>query len=254
MATFRGSVASDMLGMHTSITIDIPFDVSPKIGVPVKVEDMPIVYLLHGLSDDNTMWTKYTNIERYADYRGFIVVMPEVQRSFYSDMVYGPKYFSYVADELPQLVKTLFGIERPRERTFAAGLSMGGYGALKLALSRPDRFRAAAAFSGVLDVKCAYDLVMNDEFYPISKGVVRDQDDLFYLAEKAAQGENKPDIFLTCGADDTLVGIHEQQGRFKDCLDRLGYNYKYEEWPGGHEWRLWDKSVEMALDWFMTLN
>lgn len=252
MATFRGSIASDMLGMRTGITIDVPFDVDGISGVADA--DMPIVYLLHGLSDNNATWTKYSNIERYADYRGFIVVMPEVQRSFYSDMVYGPKYFSYVADELPMRIKQLFGIERPRGLTFAAGLSMGGYGAVKLALSRPERFRAAASFSGVLDVQRAYELGPNDEFYPISKGIVRDEDNLFYLAEQAAKGGPKPDFFITCGADDNLVDIHSQQKTFMDCLDRLGYNYKYEEWPGTHEWRLWDKSAELALDFFKTLK
>lgn len=148
MANFRGSIFSDQLGMRTNITVSLPFDVANKVGVTTPQEDMPILYLLHGLSDDNTMWSRYTDIERFADYRGFIVVMPEVQRSFYSDMVYGPNYFSYIADELPQLVKSLFGIERPREKTFVAGLSMGGYGAAKVALSRPDRYMAAASFSG----------------------------------------------------------------------------------------------------------
>ncbi len=253
MANFKGSIYSDQLGMRTNITVSLPFDVANKVGVTTPPEDMPILYLLHGLSDDNTMWSRYTDIERFADYRGFIVVMPEVQRSFYSDMVYGPNYFSYIADELPALVKSLFGIERPRERTFVAGLSMGGYGAAKVALSRPDRYMAAASFSGVLDVRRAYDLVADDEFYAISKGVVRPQDDLFALAEKTAAAKNKPSFFITCGIDDVLVSIHEQQDDFKKCLDKYGYKYEYREWPGGHEWRLWEKSVEQALDYFMTL-
>lgn len=76
---------------------------------------------------------------------------------------------------------------------------------------------------------------------------------MFALAEKAADNKNKPSFFITCGKDDMLVGIHEQQDDFKKCLDKYGYKYEYNEWPGGHEWRLWEKSVEQALDYFLTL-
>ena len=111
-----------------------------------------MLYLLHGLTDDHTGWQRYTSIERYADEAGLAVVMPAVHHSFYTDEVHGHAYWTYVSEELPALVHRLFRVSDRPEDTFAAGLSMGGYGAVKLALSHPDRYAAAASLSGTLDI------------------------------------------------------------------------------------------------------
>lgn len=97
-----------------------------------------MLYLLHGLSDNHSCWLRRTAVDRYAEEYGIAVVMPEVQRSFYCDMAHGPAYFTYIADELPQICQRLFRLSDKREDTFIAGNSMGGYGALKAALSRPE--------------------------------------------------------------------------------------------------------------------
>ncbi len=111
-----------------------------------------VLYLLHGYSDDQTAWQRWTSIERYAEGLNLAVVMPAAQNSFYTDMVHGGKFFTFLTEELPAVVHDLFPLSTERADTFVAGLSMGGYGAFKLALSRPDLYAAAASLSGALDI------------------------------------------------------------------------------------------------------
>ena len=108
----------------------------------------PLLYLLHGLSDDHTAWHRYTAIGRYAETAGLAVVMPAVHRSFYANEAHGHRYWDFVSEELPAVVHEFLRVTDRPEETFVAGLSMGGYGALKLALTHPERYAAAASLSG----------------------------------------------------------------------------------------------------------
>ena len=112
-----------------------------------------MLYLLHGLSDDHTAWLRYTSVERYAAAAGLAVVMPAVNRSFYANEASGGRYWDYVADELPEIVGNFFRVSQdPAQTPTSPGSRMGGYGAMKLALTHPDRFAAAATLSGALDL------------------------------------------------------------------------------------------------------
>jgi S-formylglutathione hydrolase FrmB len=155
MAHLRCDFFSDALGLSTSMTVILPQPTKNQIGMAGKAseEPPPVLYLLHGLSDDDTIWLRRTSIERYVAELGWAVVMPQVHRSFYSDEVYGGRFWTFVSEELPEIVSRFFRVSTARADTFVAGLSMGGYGAMKLALRQPDRFAAAASLSGVLDLK-----------------------------------------------------------------------------------------------------
>lgn len=142
MALFAGSLYAESLGMNTGVTVSLPGERRDRTG------DMPVLYLLHGLSDDHTSWVRRTDIDRYAEEWGVAVIMPEVQRSFYCDMTNGPRYFTYIVDELPALCQRLFRVSARREDNFVAGLSMGGYGAMKAALSRSGTVRGGGQLFG----------------------------------------------------------------------------------------------------------
>lgn len=114
--------------------------------------DIPAVLLLHGLSDDYTQWERMTPIERYANERGIAVIMPDGARSFYTDMKYGDAYYSSIVRDVMRSARSLFPLSVKREKNFTAGLSMGGYGALKIALKNPDVFSGAISLSGVLNI------------------------------------------------------------------------------------------------------
>src|SRR5215211_3786089 len=155
MAHLRCDFFSDTLGLSTSMTVILPQPTQNQIGMAGAAAEgpPPVLYLLHGLSDDDTIWLRRTSIERYVAPLGLAVVMPQVHRSFYTDEHYGGRYWTFLSEELPDLVGSWFQVSQRREDTFVAGLSMGGYGALKWALRQAGRFAAAACLSGAVNVE-----------------------------------------------------------------------------------------------------
>ena len=122
-----------------------------------KAEETPHAVSLHGHADDHTSWQRFTSIERYAEGLNLAVVMPAVHLSFYNDMAHGGKYWQFISEEVPAVVRDLFPLSSERKDNFVAGLSMGGYGAYKLASTYPERFAAAASLSGALDIRAVVD-------------------------------------------------------------------------------------------------
>jgi putative tributyrin esterase len=142
---------SETIGMLSSMYVLLPQrKMEERNGKrPPKYKTL---YLLHGHSDDHSAWQRYTSIERYAEDLHLAVVMPAVHMSFYNDMAHGWKYWQFISEEVPALARDMFSLSSARKDNFVAGLSMGGYGALKMALTHPDRFAAAASLSGALDL------------------------------------------------------------------------------------------------------
>ncbi|NLF28123.1 MAG: esterase family protein [Clostridiales bacterium] len=212
------------------------------------------LYLLHGMSDDESAWMRRTSIERYAAQKGLAVVMPFGGLGWYTDMRRGPKWFSFLTEELPARCRALFPmLSGRREDTFAAGLSMGGYGALKCGLRAGNVFSRVASLSGALD---AHDCAVNgglapegfweDAFGPAER-IPGSFDDLFQAAEEARDSEFRPDVYMWCGTGDFL---YYQNARMRDHLRGLGYSLRYEESEGDHQWLYWDRKIRDALDWF----
>ncbi len=253
MAFFDVHCFSDTLGMTISFSLLLPQ--TEQTGVVARRE-FPTLYLLHGLSDDHTVWMRRTSIERYAAEKNLAVVMPAAARSYYQDMASGPKYWTFVSEELPALCQSWFPLSPSREDRFAAGLSMGGYGALRLGLACPEKFAAVASFSGALDLaRLKRDLGKNElpieqaEWSGIfgARGVAGSDASLFTLAERAVKSRVPlPQIYLGCGTEDYLL---EGSRALHSHLDRLGVAHAYEESPGTHEWGYWDRQIRRALDW-----
>src|SRR5690349_9975630 len=142
---------SETLGLLSSLYVLLPQrPLAEAQNKPRK--KLRTLYLLHGHSDDHTAWQRYTSIERYAEGLNLAVVMPAVHLSFYNDMAHGGRYWQFISEEVPALVRDTFPLSARREDNFVAGLSMGGYGAFKMALTHPGRFAAAASLSGAVDI------------------------------------------------------------------------------------------------------
>jgi putative tributyrin esterase len=253
MALLQCSFYSEALQLQTSINVILPtakWNSKSKRKVPKH----QVLYLLHGLSGDHSDWSRKSSIERYVEGLDLAVIMPEVGRSFYTDMASGGRYFTFVAEELPAVVHSLFHLSDRREDTFAAGLSMGGYGAFKLALTFPQRFAAAASFSGALDMVTVPE-DPKPEFVEEMCWVFGNLDaiqgspnDLFHLAEKMVQSKKPhPRFYQWCGTEDFLIDANH---RFGDHALELGLKLDYSESPGGHTWDHWDEQIQQALIWF----
>lgn len=209
-------------------------------------ERLATVYLLHGLSDDHTTWQRRTSIERYAQRHRLIVVMPEGGRSYYTDAAHGNAAWEQHLLWTVQWIDRTFPTIAERRGRGVAGLSMGGYGALKLALKHPRLFAAATAHSAACDVARLHADPPRAGFM---RGIfgerVAAQDDLFRLAESLlASDAPRPAIRMDCGAEDFLIELNRG---FHAHLERIGLTHDYAEFPGAHTWEYWDLHVQEAL-------
>jgi putative tributyrin esterase len=247
---------SETLGMRATLGVILPQRALAETQGKSKPKYRTL-YLLHGHSDDQTAWQRWTSIERYIEGMNLAVVMPAVHLSFYTDMVHGGKYWQFISEEVPAVARDLFPLSTARADNFVAGLSMGGYGAFKLALTHPDRFAAAASLSGAVDIRevvkpnadpnsDVWLAGMRNIFGGDLSKVAGSQHDLFVLAEKVAKGKLKPKLYQCCGTEDFL---YADNLRFRDFVRQLPLDLTYEEGPGTHEWGFWDKMIQKVLTW-----
>jgi putative tributyrin esterase len=253
MALMRCDFFSESLELGTSMTVLLPQPANGQIGVAGSTGTAapPVLYLLHGLTDDDTAWTRYTSIERYAAAAGLAVVMPQVHRSFYADEARGLRFWTFLSEELPAVVAGFFRVSTRREDTFVAGLSMGGYGAMKWALRQPERFAAAATISGALDLAYMYAWDMRPHMRELVARVFGERpvagtgDDLLHLL-KTADPASLPRLMLRCGTEDHLVAQNE---RFVAACAEQKIALDAEFSAGAHEWSYWDREIQAVLRW-----
>ncbi len=250
---------SEALGMGVSVNVILPESTTTMIGMETKSEKtFKTLYLFHGLSDDHTIWHRRTSIERYAAQHGLAVVMPSVGRSWYTDTAYGARYFTFVTEELPRICRSFFkGMTDLREDNFVAGLSMGGYGAVKAALSCPETFGGCAAFSGAYDIAELSKSLIAGEWKSVFGFDFDSPDDLYgskhdvYALAKKNKEEGKlfPRLYLWCGKNDFLL---EHSRRLVKVFEELGIRYTYVETEGDHSWKCWDQQIQVALEFLLN--
>ncbi|GAA3557121.1 alpha/beta hydrolase family protein [Microlunatus spumicola] len=253
MALLRCDFFSEALSLSTSMTVLLPQRTTGQVGLTGAASDdpPPVLYLLHGMSDDATTWVRRTSVERYVAPLGLAVVMPQVHRSYYTDEAYGGRFWTFLTEELPALVHDFFRVSERREDTFVAGLSMGGYGAFKWALRDPGRFAAAASLSGALDVAGRTTQRERPEDPRMTQRLFGDEPvagtdaDLLHLVA-GADVAALPALRAWCGTED---GLLEDNRRFAAACDEAGVPLELHEGPGQHDWAYWDARIVDVLDW-----
>jgi putative tributyrin esterase len=201
------------------------------------------LYQLHGLSDDYTIWLRRTSIERYAAGLPLVVVMPDGGRGFYTDAAEGYAHESHIMKDTLGFIEKYFPVKKSRTHRAIGGLSMGGYGAMKLALKYPKVFGSVAAHSSAF-LRGSDDFSESAEFRRIfGENPSGGANDVFALAERLA-GKDIPAIRFDCGKSDFLL---EANRKFHKHLARLGITHTYREYPGIHEWDYWDTHYPKAL-------
>lgn len=252
MALLHVNFFSKALGVASSVEVILP-ETDQGIGVTAAGEAaLPgVLYLLHGYSDDHTIWQRRTSVERYAARHNLAIIMPAVNHSFYCNEEHGERYWDYVSDELPRIMHRFFRLSDKPEDTFVAGLSMGGYGAMKLALTYPERFGAAASFSGAADIVAMSKRRSDDWSRIFGRKAVRGTDcDLFHLMKANADAPHKPRLYVSCGMADFLYDQHQ---RFVPALRKSGWDVtSYEEPDAVHEWGFWDREIAKFIALIMA--
>jgi S-formylglutathione hydrolase FrmB len=206
----------------------------------------PVLYLLHGLSDDHTIWERRTRVEIYVQNLPLIVVMPDGLRGFYTDNHAGPAYGRYMTEDVIGFAERVLPAARKRAGRAIGGLSMGGYGAVRLALAHPDLFVSAHSHSGCLSLKRLVGRRHGPEFARIFGPRPRGSEhDLAALARRLKRrGAPIPKLKLDCGVEDVLL---ESNREFHAFLAKQKIPHEYSEHPGGHTWDYWDLHIREAL-------
>ncbi len=254
MANIKMDMFSDNLLQTVSVDLYFPSDRQENKGS----EPCAVVYLLHGMKGTSSSWFNLTAVQRYAQDNNIILICPQAHNSFYANNYFGEDYFTFITEELPTKLQSIYNIPKEREKTFIAGLSMGGYGAMLLGLSRPDLYAACATFSGAVGITQAEYINKDDPFAqrylrPIlgPDYELRQELDILYLAKKVSElpKEQQPRILCTCGTEDFL---YVPNTAFKNYIKTLPLSFTYMEWAGSHEWDFWDKSFVYAIDFFLN--
>ena len=242
MAHLQCIFYSKVLEMDTCVNV-----ILPDAG---DLSRTKVVYLLHGLSDNYSAWCRYSGVEKYAQNVGAAVIMPEVQRSFYCDTASGMAYFRYISQELPQMCSHFFSLSTDPKRNYIMGLSMGGFGALKSALTYPERYAGCGSFSGALrmDDEILRNVLKKEELAALVGPECRagHANDLLRLA---AEAESLPPIYLSCGEHDRLYPMSVE---FAGHLEKLGVRHRFDHRPGTHSWSFWDQSLKDCFDYLFA--
>ena len=222
-----------------------------------SLQRYPVLYLLHGLTGDYKDWTTRTNLAEYTRALPLIVVMPDGENQWYTNAADGSARFEdFITTDLPANVVSKYRTVNSRYGRSIAGLSMGGYGALKIALKRPAQFVVVGSFSGAFGVTMEgkYDRMIASakapplaQIFGAADSDTRKQNDLLLLAP-ALKPAGAPYIYIDCGTSDTLLA---ENRAVVAAIHAAGAAYEYHEVAGAHSWDYWDRRIREFLPLLM---
>lgn len=261
MALIQADFFSEALMRTVTIQAVIPVDKISEPGTK-KREKKPFktLYLLHGIYGNYTDWVTGTRIMRWAQDRNLAVVLPSGENHFYIDCEKSNEFYGkFIGEELVRVTRELFPLSDKREDTFIAGLSMGGYGAVRNGLKYHHTFGCIAGLSSafilekalrseegennpLIERRSYYESVFGD----LSRLRGSDKDYKALALRLKKEGAKIPKIYLACGLDDFLL---QENLDYRDFLEKNEIEVTFETGPGNHEWDFWDTYMKKVLDW-----
>ncbi len=244
-------LASKLMGREMRYRVVLPAGYSDANAVSSRYSTL---YLLHGLTGNFANWTDRTKVAELALKHNFIIVTPDGGNGWYSDSVSNPndKYESYIVKELVPEIEKSYRTVADRDHRIVAGLSMGGYGALKFGLKYPEMFWLAGSFSGALGAASfseknastagrGIDQIMGPEDSP-----ARSANDVFKLIRDLTPEKQKamPFLYVSCGNEDFLINNNRD---FMKLLVEKKVAHEYRQHPGVHDWVFWDDQIREFL-------
>lgn len=257
MSIHSNNFYSNTLRRSVTVAVILPEPMNPAGEVEARFRSgkqlLPVIWLLHGLGGDATTWIRQTAIETLATQYQVAVVMPQTERGFYNDVPQGPKYWTFMTTELPERMRFMFPLSAEPSQNFVVGNSMGGYGALRWALSQPWHFAAVAALSPVTDLsrfRVDQAAIMPDFDGVFDKNKLTDSAvSLDYLLTRLPADKTNLRVLMTTGSEDMLRGMDVA---FKPALAaKFGSRFLWQERPGRHDWPLWNQQLPQVMHWLM---
>ncbi len=255
MALMQVNFFSDTLKRTVPMHVILPADkVGPQGPVPVPKNGYKTLYLLHGLFGNYTDWVSNTRIQQWAEARNLAVVMPSGDNSFYVDWLQPHNdYGRFIGEELVAVTRRMFPLSHRREDTFIAGLSMGGYGAIRNGLKYSDTFGCIAGLSSAVhifemppDMPVPSVMGENWVFGDLPTAGKTDKNPRVALADLLTRDAPVPKIYMACGLQDSLLIPNRI---LRDHFQEKGLAVTYEETNGSHDWDFWNAQIRKVLSW-----
>jgi putative tributyrin esterase len=241
----------DVTFRSTALGREMPY----RIVLPVKInpgENLPVVYLLHGGGGGYRDWTNYSDVAKYAE-AGLILVMPEGNSSYYTNSAERPedRYEDYIVNDVISEVESKYPVARGWQNRAIVGVSMGGYGAVKIAMKHPELFAFAGGISAAVDVptrpfsikRLSQWRFHSSIFGPSGSQTRRDNDP--YALARTVDPSRTPYLFLTCGEQEGLLPANR---KFAAILAERGFAYEFQTAPGDHSWLQWNAQVPRVFE------
>ena len=260
MASGRMEFHAQSIMQHAGFAFVLPNDVEMAEVKDLRHYDRPTksLILLHGLTGTDTDWLYGGVAQEMAIQYNLAVFMPTCGNFFYLDRGYqGGNWCTFVGEEFPAYVRSVFGYCQTREDTLIGGLSMGGYGALHTAFAHPENFSACIALSAALRIHDIADgkldgvmpraMLLDVLGDPASlRGSEKDPEHQYRMLKKA--GAAIPSVYLAIGTEDAL---HAPNQAFRAFMEAQGADFRYEDGPGGHNWTFWNEYISKGLSWVL---
>jgi putative tributyrin esterase len=230
----------------------VPYQIVLPTQYSMSQRRYPVLYLLHGWQGDETNWIQLTHLLAVASHYPLIIVLPRAENSWYVNSATIPKdrFGDFLSGDLISEVEQHFRTIASQDGRAIAGLSMGGYGAVLMALRHPGVFSFVGGISSAFDGPSGIEGVMpqlkpsTDAAYGEKDSITRRENNVDLLLARSAPG-SVPYLFLECGTADPLL---ESNRRVVRELQQQGMAYEYHELPGAHTWSFWDQSLPTMLE------
>ena len=241
------TMRANSLNMDTKVTVLLPED--RRETKDLKGRKYPVLYILHGYKEDCSAWLSLSNIFLLCRDLDLIVVMPSANNSCYNNSKYGQNYYDWISEELPLKLKNYFPVSDKREETFIMGESMGGYGTLRIALSKPERYGKAVCLSGANMAKMDIDIEEGELFIGTKEEALNSDANIENLVDRIQKnGLECPELRFYCGIEDF---IYEPCRQIADYIEeRFPDKVKQEYWHGEHNFFFWNEANYKALKFF----
>lgn len=264
MAVFNCHFQPRTLGMSTTFRMIIPMYTLPSETNQTRLKEyysqlskLPVLWLLHGGGGYSSEWLYNSAIQLYAEKYHCAVIMPDAQSSLYTNMEYGPRWEDHIAMALPEYIYKNFPISSAREDNYIAGMSMGGYGALRIALKYPEQYCAVAAMASAVGLPLRYaENKLSDDFDAVMHAVLGDKDaisgsdyDLYSLVDQYCKQENKLKLYLCAGRNDHT---YEDNIELRDYLTKIDVKYTWVENDDAHTWDSWNTYLPQVMEWMFN--
>lgn len=263
MASIHLKIYSAALKTRTNVNVFLPSLLPDQNGFNKREHDFdtfydthtdfPVLYLLHGTYGDEGDWQRFTRIEDYARNHNLAVVMPYGENSCYRNTKAGKDYETYITKELPKVIQWMFPVSKRREDTFIGGLSMGGMGAVKLGLEHPEIYGYTIGLSTGIDMTKNMQSefsVWSHAFEGTKTGKGSDSD-LYAIADKAVKAPEKTKLYLAVGTEDFL---YEDNCKFHEHLNEIGYEHIFSTGKGIHNFDFWDPQIRTVIETWLPLE